>query len=97
MMTTMARPSGPPVSIVLAEADELDSDPIEFVEHLEEVPGRPSDAVARPDQDDIEPAAAGIRHHLVQTGPAGLRTADPVGVLLHDLIAALSSHLAQVE
>src|ERR1039457_4938096 len=34
---------------LFAEADELHSDPIEFVEHLEEVPGRASDAIARPD------------------------------------------------
>ena len=38
MMTTMARPSGPPVSICLAETDELDVEPVQFVEHFEKVP-----------------------------------------------------------
>ena len=42
-------------------------------------------------------AAAGIVHQLVQPGPARLGAGDPVGVFMHDLIAALGGHLPQVE
>jgi hypothetical protein len=79
---------------VFPEANELDSDSIEFVKRFEQVPGGPSDAVAGPDQDNFEPAAAGIGHHLVERRPPGLRTADPVRELGDNLVAALSGHLA---
>ncbi len=49
-----------------------------------------------PDQDDIEAAAAGVAHQLVEPGPAGFRSADPVGELGDDLQAAMGGHLAQV-
>src|ERR1017187_3676632 len=81
---------------LFAEADELDAQTIQLVQHLKEVPGRASDAIACPDQHDIEAPALGIPHQLVQTRPARLCAGDPVGVLLHDLGPALSSHLAQV-
>jgi hypothetical protein len=58
---------------------------------------RACDAIARPDQDNIEPAAAGIGHHLIEPRPLGFRAADFVVVLGDDLIAPLSGHLAQVE
>ena len=70
---------------LLAEADELDVEPVQLVEHFEEVPGRAGDAIAGPDQDDIEAAAAGIPHQVIQTGPARLRAGDPVGDLRDDL------------
>ncbi len=81
---------------LFAEADELDAEPVQLVEHFEEVPDRAGDPIGSPDQDHIEAAAAGIPHHLIETRPARLRAADPVCILLHDLIAALSGHLAQV-
>ncbi len=81
---------------LLAEADELDVEPVQLVEHFEEVLHGPGDPVRSPDQHDVEAAAAGIVHQLIQTGPAGLGAADPIGVLLDDLIAALGGHLAQV-
>jgi hypothetical protein len=57
----------------------------------------PGDPVASPDQDHVETAAACIPYQLVQTGPARFRAGDPVGELLNDLIAALLSHLAEIE
>jgi hypothetical protein len=54
------------------------------------------DAIARPDQDNIETAAAAIGHHLVESWPPGLGTTDLVGVLGDGLVATLSSHLTQV-
>ena len=81
MMITMARPSGQPV---------------EFVEDFKEVLHRPGDPVRCPDQDNIEPATAGVGHHLIEARPPGLRTADTVGVFVDDLETALTGHLAEV-
>ena len=79
-----------------AEADELDVQPVELVQDLEEMPGGSRDAIAGPDQDHIELTAAGIPHHVAEPWPERLHAADPVRVLLDDLIAALSGHLTQV-
>lgn len=57
---------------------------------------RTSDAVRGPDQDHIEAAAAAIAHHFIETRTFDLGAADPVGILVDDLIAPLGSHLAQV-
>jgi len=77
-----------------AEADELDVETVELIQDLEEVPGGAGYAIAGPYQDDIELAAAGIPHQIAEPWPAGLHAADPVRVLLNDLVAALSSHLS---
>jgi hypothetical protein len=71
---------------LFTEADELDVQPVKLVQYLEEVPGRACGAIAGPDQDHIEAAAACIAHHLVQSGAAGLRPGDPVGVLQEDFV-----------
>jgi hypothetical protein len=76
---------------------QLDIETVELVQDLKEVPGGSGDAIAGPGQDDIELAAAGIPHQIAEPWPAGLHTADPVRILLDDLIAALSCHLTQVE
>ena len=81
---------------LFAEADELDVEPVEFVQHFEEVPHGPGDAIGSPDQDDIEPSAAGIAHHGVESRTLSLGSTDPVGKLLDDLVATLLSHLAEV-
>ncbi len=77
---------------LLAEAGELHSDPIEFVEHIQKVLHRTGDAITLPSHHYIEAAAAGIGHHLVKRRPLGLRTTDPVCELGDDLIAAPSGH-----
>jgi hypothetical protein len=46
---------------------------------------------------DVEAAAAGFLHHLVEPGPARPGTGDAVGVFGDDLEAALGSELAQVK
>jgi hypothetical protein len=81
---------------IFTEADELDVEPVQLVEHFEEVPGGACDPIARPDQDNLEPTAAGIRHHLIETWPACLHSRYSVRVFLDDLVATLSSHLTQV-
>ena len=50
---------------LLSEADELDVQPVQIVQDIEEVPSGACDAIARPDQDNIELAAASIPHHLI--------------------------------
>jgi hypothetical protein len=82
---------------IFPEADVLDTYPIQLVEHIQEVLDRPGDPIRCPHENNIEPAAAGIGHHLIESWPARLGAADPIGVFLHDLIASLSSHLPQVK
>jgi len=81
---------------LFAEADVLDAEPVQLVEHIEEVLCGPGDPVRGPDQDHIEAAAAGIGHHLVQARPPGFCSGDPVGVFLDDLEAPLSRQLPQI-
>ena len=81
---------------LLAEADELDVEPVEFVEHFEEVPRRAGDAIACPDQHDVELAAACIPHQIIEARPACLHAGDLVSDLPDDLIAALRDHLAEI-
>src|ERR1019366_5534366 len=91
------RPAQGPAGVdLLAEADELHVEPVQLVQHLEEVLRGPGDPVASPYQDNIELAAAGIPHHRVEPGPGGFRSTDHVGVFLDDPIAALLSHLVEV-
>ena len=82
---------------LLTEAKELDVQPVEIVEDIEEVASRACDAIARPDQDNVELAATSVPHHLIEPRPLGLGSADPVGIFLDDLESALCGHQAQVE
>jgi len=50
---------------------------------------RPGEPIEGPDQHDIETAAAGVGHHLIQAGAARLGARDLVSVLTGDLEAAL--------
>jgi len=55
------------------ERDELDAYSVQVVEHIEEVTSGACDAVARPDQHDVEAAAASISHHRIESRPFGFR------------------------
>jgi hypothetical protein len=81
---------------LFAEADELDAEPVQLVEHFEEMLHRAGDPVRGPDQDHAETAAASVAHQLVKAGTARPGAGDAVGVLLDDFEAALGGHLAQV-
>jgi len=81
---------------LLPEADELDVQSVQIIQNIEEVPSGACDPIACPDQDNIELAAASIPHHLIKSRPLGLCPGDPIGVLVHDLIATLGSHLLQI-
>jgi hypothetical protein len=82
---------------LLAERDELDVEVDQLIQNLEEVLDRPGDPVGSSDQDDVEPAAAGIPQQSIETRPARFRAGDPVRELLDDLISALLGHLAEIE
>src|ERR1035437_4711969 len=91
------RPAQRPARVdLLSEADELDFQPVELIQHFEEVFHRPGYAVASPYQDEVELTAAGIAHHSFEPGSPSLRATDHVGVLFDDPIAALFSHLTEV-
>ena len=97
MITTTARPSGPPVSKLFPETDKLDVQPVQFIQHFQEVTHAPSQAIASPYQDNIEVTAAGIGQHPVQPGPPGPGAANAViDVLLHDLKPTLKGYLLKI-
>ena len=97
MMTTNSPAKGSARVDLLAKTDELDVEPVQLIEHLEEVARGTGDAITSPYQNHIEAAAAGFLHQLIQSGPAGFRSGDAVGVLDDHFQAALGSHLTQVE
>jgi hypothetical protein len=45
---------------LLTEADELDIQPVQLIQHIEEVLHRPGDTIGSPDQDDIELTPAAV-------------------------------------
>ena len=57
---------------------------------------RAGDAIARPDDNDIELAAASVDQELIQAGPLRPGAADAVSVFVDDLEAALLSKREQV-
>ena len=63
---------------VLSEADELDAQVVQFVEHLEEVADGAGDPVRSPDEHNVKLPLAGIPQHLVEAGAARFGAADPV-------------------
>jgi len=81
---------------LLVEADELDVEPAQLVQHFQKMTSRASDAIASPDHHDIGLAAAGIGHHLIEAWPPSFGAADSVGLLMHDIEAALVGHLPEV-
>ena len=81
---------------LFSEADELDVEPVQLVEYVEEVFDRTCDPIRGPDQDHIELTAASIPHHGIQSWPTRLGAADGVGVFLRDPIAALLGHLPEI-
>jgi len=82
---------------VFPERDIFDVQSIQLIQHIEEVFHRPGDPVRGPNLDHIEPAAAGVSHHLIEAWALCLGAADPVGVLMDDLLAAPSGHLPEIE
>ena len=81
---------------VLPEAEELNVQMVEFVQHFQKVPGAASQPIAGPDQHTVEAATAGVGQHLVQTRAACPGPSNAVGVALHNLIAALLGHAFQI-
>jgi hypothetical protein len=96
MMITTARPSGAAGIEVLAEADELDVEMVELVEHFEEVAHGPGDPVRGPDQEHLEAAAARIPKQIIETRPTSFSPGDPIGVLGNDLKTPLLGHRAEI-
>jgi hypothetical protein len=91
-IVTTARPSGAAGIDLLAEVDELDVEPAELVDILEDVPHRPGQPVEGPDQDHVQATAARLAHHQIQSRPARLRAADGVGLGSDDVEAAQCGH-----
>lgn len=81
---------------IFPEADVLDVQPVQLVEDFEEVTSRSGQPIAGPDQDDIELSMACVAHQLVESRALCLGAADPVGVFVDDLVAALLHQLVQI-
>jgi hypothetical protein len=77
----------------LSERDELDVEAGELVQDFEEVPSGARNAIARPDQDNVEAATAGIAHQITESRPAWFHATNPVDILGDDLDATLLGHL----
>ena len=80
----------------LPEANELDAEAVELVQHFEEVSNGPGYPVRGPHQDYLEPAAAGIAKQIIEPGPASLGPGDPVSVLANDLKIPLLGHRTKI-
>ena len=57
---------------ILAEADELDVEMVDLIQHFEEVADGPGDPVRGPDQEHLEAAASRIPKQIVWSDPACL-------------------------
>ena len=90
---TAQRPAGVEI---LPEAEELNVQMVEFVQHFQKMPGAASQPIAGPDQHTVEAATAGVGQHLVKTRAACPGPSNAVGVALDNLIAALLGHAFQI-
>jgi len=98
MITTMARPSGPAVSMLSLKADELDVDSVS-------VRPTPPGSDAWSERCDHTPRSSprrtgrgGASAMMASSpGPFGLQAGDSCLVFLDDRIAAAGGHLTQIE
>ena len=81
---------------VLPEADELDVEVGQLVQHLKKVTHRAGDTIEGRHQHDVELAMPGVGQEPIESGTLRLGSAELVGVLSHDLEAALRGQAAQV-
>ena len=81
---------------MFAEAEERDFQAIEFIQYFQKVPDGPRQPIESPDQHDVELAAPGIGHHLIEPGTFRPGSRDPVFVGGDDLVATLRSQAAQI-
>ena len=74
---------------VFAEADELDAETAELVQHFQIMANRTGDAVPSPDHHHVKLAAASVCHELIEAGTLSFGAADPVSVFVNDLQPSL--------
>jgi hypothetical protein len=78
--------------------EELNSESVQFVEHLQEMLRGTRQPVARPHDHHIESMSAGIVHHPVESRSPRPRTAiSVVGILADDLESLIRCELAKVD
>jgi hypothetical protein len=81
---------------VFPEADELDAEVIQFIQHFQEVADRTGQSVEGPDHDYVETAMVGIFHQLIKPGPPGPGTRDLIDVFFEDSETTLLNQLNEV-
>jgi hypothetical protein len=81
---------------VLAEADELDGQVVELIEHLKEVPDGPGDPIRSPDKNHLKAAPPGIPQQVIEARAPGFSSRYPIGILGDDLKTPLLGHGAKI-
>ena len=95
-MTIMARPSAESVSTFSRKLTKAMFKTGEFIQHFEEMADRTGHPVECPDQNHIESPAPCIGHKPIKPRSFSLRSADCVGILANNLVAASSRQGAKV-
>lgn len=90
MITTTARPIAPAVSKLSLKLRNSTLILVSSSSTSKKVLRVSSQAIATPDQQNVESTATSVGHHLIEPGPPSPGSTDAmVAVLLHDLEAAL--------
>jgi hypothetical protein len=81
---------------IFADADELDLEVVQLVEHFQEMADISSDAVKRRNDHNVKSVSPSIRQQLIESTSFGLRAGNCVGILTHNFKSALFCEFAQV-
>lgn len=81
---------------VFTEADELDVEVVELVQHFEEVSDGSGDPIRSPDQHNLETTAASIPKQVIEARTPSFGSGDPIGILANDLKTSLLGHRAEI-
>jgi hypothetical protein len=81
---------------VFTEADELDVEVVELVQHFEEVADGSGNPIRSPDQHNLETTAARIPKQVIEARAPSFGSGDPIGILANDLKTSLLGHRTKI-
>jgi hypothetical protein len=82
---------------IFAQADELDAEMSQLVEHFQEVANASRYPVERGYEHDVETMSPGICQQLIEAGSFHSGTGNNVCVFVRNFVSALLGHFAEVE
>jgi hypothetical protein len=82
---------------IFAQADELDAEMSQLVEHFQEVANASRYPVERGYEHDVETMSPGICQQLIEAGSFRSGTGNNVCVFVRNFVSALLGHFAEVE